>query len=289
VKKLIVAVACGALGGYVLSTNAALIGHWDASSPGASPSTQWDDLSGTGHHLTTVDNGNGGPSYNAGSGSYTLGNTAGFIGTGPTSDYDFDTSAGGGSADPYTWNLYVNWGGSNSGDVAYTLMTKAQREGAGNHYRGHTYQLSWSEQDSLQLGQQPGNNSDRHVTRRADGVGGSLASRDAMLTVTHDGSGTGGGTKFYVDGVEITVSRFSQSALNGTTLNAGALQIGSNDDTGGLDSTNNGFVGDLFFVEIYNHELSGSEVLSRFNQIPEPSTLILLGIGGGLLWWRRRR
>ncbi len=287
-KKLIVAITVGALTGFLMSSNASLVGYWDASNPGASPSTQWDDLSGTGHHLGLVDNGNGGPAHNAG-GYYTLGNTDGFIGT-ANGDFDFDNSAGGSSADPYTFNVYMNWAGANSGDVPYSIMTKADRpQVAGAHYTGHTFDLNWSQPDTLQLAQQTGNNTDRLVQRRGDPGTASLAGRDVMLTVTHDGTGTGAGTTFYANGVELTRGSFDQSSLNGTTLNSGALTVGHNDDSGGIGQTNNGFNGDLYFVEIYNTALSGQEVLGRFNVIPEPTSLALLGIGGGLLWWRRRR
>ena len=297
-KRLIVTVTCGALAGFALSANAALIGYWNAANPGASPGTQWDDLSGNGHHLASVDTGSGAPVHNSGSGSYTLNQANGFVGTGPSSDFDFDNSAGGSSADPYTFNVYMKWAGPNSGDVPYTIMTKAGGPGdqvqrpqvQHGHYTGHAFSLSWDQPDSLQLIQQTGNNSLRTGARRGDagdGVG-SLKDQDVMMTVTHDGTGTGGGLALYANGIELTASKFGQGNINGSTLNGGALQIGTNDDTGGLTQTNNGFAGDLYFVEIYDTALTGEEVLNRFNSIPEPTTLALLGIGGGLLWWRRR-
>ena len=290
-KRLIVTVTCGALAGFALSANADRIGYWNAANPGASPGTQWDDLSGSGHHLDLVDTGSGAPVHNAASGSFTLNQANGFVGTGSSSDYDFDNSAGGSSADPYTFNAYMNWGGANQGDVPYTIMTKADRpQEAGGHYTGHAFSLSWDQQDALQVIQQTGNNSERTGARRGDGGDGvgSLGGQDVMMTVTHDGTGTPGGLALYANGIELTSTKFAAGGLNGTTLNGGALQIGTNDDTGGIGQTNNGFAGDLYFVEIYDTALTGEEVLNRFNSIPEPTTLALLGIGGGLLWWRRR-
>ena len=156
----------------------------------------------------------------------------------------------------------------NKGDVPYTIMTKAKRpQVAGAHYTGYAFNLSWDQPDSLQFIQQAGNNTDRSGARRGDGGDGvgNLSGQLAMVTVTHDGSATTGGITSYANGIELTATRFSQGNLNGTTVNGGQIQIGHNDDTGGIGQLNNGFTGFLYFMEIYDHELSQPEIAARWN------------------------
>jgi hypothetical protein len=256
------------VGAISLPALAVRIGYWDAAAPGTSipgyPGTVvWLDQSSNEYDF--VGAGTPLPFHDDVDDLWLLGQNSGFKGIGDEDLFDFETDvvAGPSNGAPFSVNAYLNWEGPNFGDTPYTIMTKARKEGTDVHFTGHSFALNWSEQDTLQFVQQAGNNTDRVVKRLGDSVGGSLAGRTAMLTVTHDGSGTTGGTIFYVDGVEITRSSFDQSSLNGTVLNGGQIEIGRSQDNG--NGNNNGMSALLYFLEIYDHELSVSEVSTRFN------------------------
>ena len=102
-RKLLTGSIVGALAGFVVSSNASVVGLWDAASGGLN------DHSATGHDLTTQSTAEfDDPTYDAG-GWYNMGHGNGLVGTGSNSDYDFgiDTDAGTGS--PFTIHNYVNW------------------------------------------------------------------------------------------------------------------------------------------------------------------------------------
>ena len=81
------------------------------------------------------------------------------------------------------------------------------------------------------------------------------------VTITYDGSSSATGVKFYFDGIQqtdlsILWNSLSSSVLNNQPLTLGALANGNNKMTGQLDD-----------FQIFNRELSASEVsqLSNLN------------------------
>ena len=120
-RKLLAGIILAALAGFVVSSNAAVVGLWDAASGGLNAH------SATGHDLTTQAAAEGAhPTHDAG-GWYNLSHGNGLVGTGSTSDYDFgiDTAAGTGS--PFTIHNYIGWDGPNAGDAPYILMSKNEK------------------------------------------------------------------------------------------------------------------------------------------------------------------
>jgi hypothetical protein len=79
------------------------------------------------------------------------------------------------------------------------------------------------------------------------------------IIITYDGSSSGSGVTFYLDGLE-SFSRVDTDTLSGTTLNTGSLQIGNI-----LSSTTGCFVGNLTEVAIFNTEISQEDVYEVFN------------------------
>ena len=270
---LVIVAAALLAGSMILPAMAARIGYWDAAAPGTSipgysgsvvwldQTTNEYDFVGVGSPLPFLDNVED---------AWLFSQTTGFRGIGDDDLFDFETDvvAGPGNGKPFSVNALIDWAGPNKGDVPYTIMTKAKRpQVAGAHYTGYAFNLSWDQPDSLQFIQQAGNNTDRSGARRGDGGDGvgNLSGQLVMVTVTHDGSATTGGITFYANGIELTSSKFAQGNLNGTTVNGGQIQIGHNDDTGGIGQLNNGFTGFLYFMEIYDHELSQPEIAARWN------------------------
>jgi len=191
---------------------------------------------------------------------------SGFKGIGNEDLFDFETDvvAGAELGDPFSINVYMNWDGPNSGDTGYTILTKANVDPNTGHFNGYTYQFDWSQPATLSLNIQGGDNQLRHFSRVGDPAG-TLVGRDAMLTVTHDGSGQTSGTTLYVDSVEINVPSFDESDLVGSTLNGDQVEIGITDDRGPVTGVNNGMDADVYFVEIYDHVLTLEEISNRWN------------------------
>ena len=294
-KKLITLTACGVLAGLVVSSQAARIGFWDAAAPGSNPSTTWEDASGNGYHLTGFGVGeSAAPAYD-GSGSYDLNFNNGFVGTGDGL-FDFETDkAGEGLGTPFSMNVYMSldsWQFENG----FTLVSKTS-QGEDGQFTGYFWSGNGDDRNRFDVFMQPGNNQDRNYHRiEADNAfpgGDAYTGADAMITLTHDGSGSLAGFNQYLNGALESPQGHAQDGLNGSILNDSPLRIGQPGTAFGGGHDRQGIDGNIYFVEIYDHELSAGEVAGRWNggspsRIPEPASLVLLGIGGSLLWLRRR-
>ena len=229
----------------------------DARQPGASPGSQWEDLSGNNAPFTS----NGNPVHNAGSGIYTFSRNGLFTGNvANESLYDFDTDvAGPGQGDPYTVVIYAGIEGNQGREGMINKLDSA----GGNSTGWHTG-LS---QDEFGLNnvftEQRVQNGNRAIIRTpgsaADpppntlsGIG--VTASVLNLYVLHiSGSGSGSAqADVYINGgtAQAAETVFPFETLNsGSILNNDPLRIG-----GQLAhiAISKGFVGDIRFIEIWS-------------------------------------
>jgi len=298
-RRIIASVACGTLVAFVLSSQAALIGYWDAAAPGANSSTVWQDHSPSGYDMGGVPGDAGHlPSWNAG-GWYDMDRGNGFSGLGDESIYDFETEvAGAGQGTPFSIHIYQRRtsfpGGGNSGEnwVGKGVQSSVPAPGL---FNGFLYTGNGDNAQRVDAFIQVGNNADLmyHRIQDDDGHPSGFNDLDVMATMTHDGSGTLAGTKQYINGLPEattwTADTLTANMPGSSTQNDFPLYFGW--DTRGAES---GTDANVYFIEIHNTVLSDQDVLDRWNdgspsRVPEPGMMALLALGGGLLWWRRSR
>ena len=253
---------------YTASTSAALLLSLDARAPGGSPSTEWVDLSANNAALTV---GNGAPTHNAGTGTYTFDGDDQFLGSAANESlFDFDVDVGTG-ADEFTvvFHAGVNTtGGSSAGDTPPTLVAKhanntdpgwvasLKREHPGNKAGWH--------------GEARVANFNRNIVR-ADGnleaIPGFGPAADLHLYVMHFNGIAGSATmvETYLDGSTTPASSDQvDQSLAGSILNNDALRIGGQDS---LVSATNGYRGTVQFIEIY----SGTTIDNSIAAVLTPS------------------
>jgi hypothetical protein len=205
VRALIVSIVVAGLA--TTTADATLLALWDAAFPGASPTTQWDDLSGNGNHLTNMGSTHdsvaqafefGGPdpgrAVNAGpvDGPF----DAYFERTDPgASPFDFETDkAGGGLGTPFTVGFWYDLGvDSGLDDFVPVLMAKGVDRDTEWKIRPRG---DGSNTDAI-FNETGGGGPERLYWRQTGTPAGPI-----FLMVTHDGSGTAAGSKMYFNGVD---------------------------------------------------------------------------------------
>ena len=295
-RKFIASGVCGTIVAFGLSSQAAIIGHWDAAAPGANSSTTWQDHSASGYDMGAAGSA-GAPVWNAG-GWYDLDRGNGFVGTGDNSVFNFETEvAGAGLGTPFSIHIYQHRtsfpGGGTTGEN-WVGKGPQETENAGQ-WNGWLWGGNGDNAQRVDMSMQVGNNSDRmyHRIQDDDGHPAGFSDLDVMQTMTHDGSGTLAGTKQYInglpEGITWTLDTLTANMPGSSTQNEYPLYFGW--DGRGVES---GTDANVYFIEIHNTVLSDQDVLDRWNdgspsRVPEPGMMALLALGGGLLWWRRSR
>ena len=307
-KTATIALSFGLCVVWTVSASAALVLSLDARAPGASPSTQWADISGNNLPFTVSA---GAPTHNAGPGTYSFGGGDQFIGNAANEAlYDFDTAIGTG-ADPYTVVFYASIVG-NQGKAG--MLNKLDTAGA--NATGWHVGLSQDEfglnnvftEQRVQNGNRaiirtPGSAADP-APNTLSGIG--VTANLLNLYVLHI-SGTGSGSAqadVYINGslAEAVERVFPFETMNsGSVLNDDPLRLGGQN---GHIAQGQAFKGDIQFLEIYSGVTIDNNLgagLSpadygalRFSNlgvlvVPEPATLLLGLFGAAVLWIRRRR
>ena len=258
--------ATTALALSILPSPADRILYLDAAAPGSLPNLFWTDLTANQHDFIIT--GDPAPVHVDNPGSvndyYDMELDNGFIGLGDESLFDFETDhAGAGLGTPFSVNVYLQVTQFHV-EMGKVLVSKTDEPATGQ-FQGWIFSLNGDKQNRADFFAQPGNNRDRLYHRIDDETGfpGGFTGEDIMVTLTHDGSGTHGGTKQYVNGTEVTIHPWRQDGLNGSITNDNPIKIGTNhafNDGAGIGEDAN-----LYFVEIYDTELTAGEIAMRWN------------------------
>lgn len=134
------------------------------------------------------------------------------------------------------------------------------------------------------------------------GIGGNGFHQGKLFFITGGGSPLVGTTTLALDtwyhAAYVRDGSTVSLYLNGVLEASGtrAATISATDQLVRLGITPYGewsFKGRLDELAVYNHALSASQILAHYNaaftMVPEPSTMLLLGVGGALAWRRLRR
>ena len=277
----------------------ALLLSLDARFPGASPTTQWVDLSGVNAPFVGANV----PVYNAGSQVYEYGRGAQIqawrsVGA-DEGNFDFPAS---------NWNQAPNPAGEFTlvaylDNTGYTANTAFWSKGSGtSSHQNVTLNASGGSDQALMevgVGNQPGN--------RAIAVGTGPAAVNALdLYVFHfNGRGAASDWDIYVNGGTTDISGPLGGAANmgdGPYLgNANQLYIGSGEE---VTISDNRFFGDIQRIEVYSGPTIDNNLVSGMSPadysayrnanlgatvLPEPATLGLLLLGGLCVGRRGRR
>ncbi len=275
----------------------------DARAPGASPTTQWDDLSGVNAPLVPNSTTGGNPVYNAGAQVYEFGRGSHkhWFETVGSDEDNFDFPAPGFSAteDPNGVMTVVAYM-SNTG---FSDNTAFWSKGAGNLSHHSVAVENVGGEDRVLADRGVGNNTgERAIAMATPGVGGT---NNLELFVVHfNGRQAAPEWEIYYNGSTTNIATgFPGIANSGDayTGNSDQLHIGS---PAGLNPGGEPrFFGEIQFVEVYSGPTISNSIASgmtpseysahRFanlNEIvtPEPGALTLLCLGGLALLGRRR-
>ena len=97
--------------------------------------------------------------------------------------------------------------------------------------------------------------------------------------------------RLYFNGQPVADTNSTRDWWNQSSDDSGVGSKGGS-NTGGFGNGNDdfeSFVGDIAIARLYDAPLTDQEVLDSYNAIPEPATVGLLVLGGGVLLVRRRR
>ncbi len=246
---------------FTFPAGAARILYLDAAAPGASPTTQWDDLSGSGYHFANDASPTNQAVYNAANLSYDFNVASRMVGTGDESLFDFDTPFGNSpSGDPFTIMAYVQQ--IFSSEQSMLIVSKTTEPGNGQ-FLGWTFGGNGDFATRFDFNMQPSNNVERLYVRTESGQSGPPP---MLLTLTHNGLGVPslGDMKWYVNGSEVPLLIMgNENNFIGSVVNDEQLVLG--DEDVGSVGVANGWSGSLFFLEIYDHELTAQEVAARWH------------------------
>ena len=260
------------------ASQAARVLYVDAAAPGADPANTWMDNSASAYDFA-----NEGATYSAANQSYVFTLDSSMVGTGNEAIFDFDTEmAGAGLGTSFTIIAYINSTWRN--DAALSLVTKTDEPGTGQ-FTGWALMANQDSDALFDMMMQPGSNQTRMYTRTGEGMSGA----PMLLAITLDGSGTPGGTQWYVNGPP-TATTYTEDGLVGSILNDNQVRLAKNGAMGGQT----GWEGEMYFLEIYDTALSADDIAARWNsgspaRVPEPATMTLLAIAAVALLRRRQR
>ena len=271
------------------SAGAELVLSLDARAPGASPSTQWDDLSGKNQPFTPGSYGGAGlPVYNASSQVYEFGRGAALhwfeCAAADEDNFDFPASKfpdPADSAGAVTIVAYMDNTGYTANNAFY-----AKGIGAGSH------QWLTVNRDGQDVGLMDVGFNNQAGDRAMSYTSGAGTTEGLQLWVFHfDGSGLGSNFETYVDGGSTNLAgglpgnnAMSNGSYSGS---ADPLHIGS---PLGITNPDNRFFGDIQFIEVWSGAtckdgMSPADYSAWRGQnlteitIPEPGTMALVALG----------
>ena len=281
----------------VNTAGAELVLSLDARQPGASPGTQWEDLSGTNQPFTAASGTGGLPVYNSTAEVYEFGRSAQIhwfeCAAEDEDKFDFPANHWQQPANPagqVTIVAYMNNTGFTDNNCFY---------GKGQGHLAHQWVTVVREgptDDATYMDVGFGNGVAERAMSRSQTTDTGLME----LWVFHfDGSGYGSNFETYLNGgtSNLASGLGGNNAMEGTySGNADPLHIGS---PLGLTNPDRRFFGEIQFIEVWSGPTAGGMSPADYSEwrgqnldvimIPEPATMALLLLGGVGILGRKRK